>query len=146
MSAGCPLYPRKRTSELSRGAVSDIGIRANADAGRLCQRFDDANVTLGGVAQHLQCGLIAGAVEGGDGVLHAVEFDEDNALDDSLLVSFGGVAAGEKAASSSDHCWSRELGVFGKGVLIGNRTIGRNYIGFWHWSPCSLDVLSAPRA
>src|SRR5215469_2247766 len=130
MSAGCPLYPRKRTSELSRGAVSDIGIRANADAGRLCQRFDDANVALGGVAQHLQCGLIAGAVEGGDGFRHAVELNDDSALNQSLFVSFGGVAAGEKATASSNHCWSRELGVFGKGVRVRNRAIRRNYIGF----------------
>src|SRR5215472_7729244 len=111
-------------SRLTRGPVFLFDPVRRAP--RLCQRFDNANVALGGVAQHLPCGLIAGAFEGGDGLLHAVEFDEDNALDQSLFVSFGGVATGEKAATSSDHRWSRELGVFGKGVLIGNRTIGRN--------------------
>src|SRR6516165_7658030 len=101
----------------------------------LCQRFNDANVALGGVAQHLQCGLIARAVVGRGGFIQAVELDQDNALDHSLFVSFGGVAAGEEAAASSDHRRPRKLGVFGKGVRIGNRTIGRDYIRFGHCSP-----------
>jgi hypothetical protein len=67
----------------SRTVVSNSGHWTDAFAlcqkqpllAALCQRFDDANVALGGVAQHLQCGLIAGPVVGGDGFLHAVEFD-----------------------------------------------------------------------
>src|SRR5262249_10012461 len=111
---------------------------------RLCHRFDDAYVALGGVAQHLQCGLITGAIVGGDGLLHAVEFDDENALKHAIFVNLTRIAAGEQAAASTGHCWSRELGIFGKGVRIGNRTVGRNKIGFGHCSPpFSLDVLSA---
>jgi hypothetical protein len=55
--------------------------------------------------------------------------------------SFDGVAASEKAAASSGHCWPRKLRVFGKGLRIRNRTIGRNYIGFGHCS--SLFAVSA---
>src|SRR5262249_54642979 len=111
---------------------------------RLCTSVDEAYVALGVVSQHLQCGLITGAIVGGDGLLHAVEFDDDNALEHALFVSFGRIAAGEEAAASTGHCWSRELGIFGKGVGIGNRTVGRNKIGFGHCSPpFSLDVLSA---
>jgi hypothetical protein len=63
---------------------------------RLRKRFDDANVALGGIAQHLQCGLIGGTIVRGDGFLHAVEFEHDDTLDYSLFVSFDGVARARK--------------------------------------------------
>jgi len=78
--------------------------------------------------------LIAGAIVSRDGFLHVVELEDDDALEQALFVSLGGVAAGEKAAASSDHCRPCKLRVFGKGVRIGNRTIGRDYIGFGHCS------------
>src|SRR6516165_11067014 len=108
--------------------LATLAFASNADAGRLCQRFDDANVALGGVAQHLQCGLIAGAVVSRDGFLHVVELEDDDALEQALFVSLGGVAAGEKATASSNHRRPRELGVFGKDVRVRNRTIRRNYV------------------
>src|SRR5262249_9124498 len=48
----------------------------------LCQPFDDAQIALGRLPEHLECRLITLAILGGNGFFHAVELDHHHALRD----------------------------------------------------------------
>src|SRR5262252_10932928 len=89
----------------------------------LRQPLDDPHIPIGGLAEHLQRGLIALAVVGGHGLFHAVELDHDHALGDPRLVRFRGVAAREKAPAGGGNGGTRELRVSRQCVRIRNRTI-----------------------
>src|SRR5579872_5988782 len=80
--------------------------------------FDNANVALAGLAERLERSLIVGAVVRGDGLLDAVELDQDGALRDALLVGLRRDASREKAAAVFDDCGPTELGIGGKRVRI----------------------------
>ena len=94
--------------------------------------LDDPQIPIGGLAEHLQRGLIALAVVGGHGLLHAVELDHDHALGDPRLVRFRGVAAREKAPAGGGNGGTRELRVSRQCVRIRNRTIERDPIRLCH--------------
>src|SRR3954452_22192322 len=98
----------------------------------LADAFDDTQVALGRLAEHLERALIRLAIMGGDGALHAVELDEDDSLRDTGLIGFGGIAAREEAPAGGGNGGARELGVGGKRIRIGDRAVNCNPISFCH--------------
>src|SRR5713101_6841860 len=98
----------------------------------LCHAFDDAQVALGGLAEHLERGLIALAVVGRDSALDAVELDHNHALGNPGLVRFRRVPAGQEAPACGGNGRSRELRVGGERIRIGDGTIERDPIGLRH--------------
>src|SRR5580700_8978344 len=120
----------KAMSEISPARIR-IALRPSLSRSGL-KPFDDADVALRAAAEHFQRGLIARAVMGGGGLFDAVEFDDDDALHDALLIGFCGVAASNEFAAAGGDCRPGELGVFGQSVRIGNGKICRYPIGLGH--------------
>ncbi len=101
------------------------------------QPFDDPQVAVDGLAEHLQSGLIAGPVVGGGRLVHAVEFDDHHALGEPGLIGLGGSPAGQKAPAASGNGRARELGILRQGIRIRNRPIGGHPIRLCH---CDLSI------
>ena len=83
----CPLYPRKRTNKrrLDLSALCQKQtLKCAAHGPRttilLVQRLDDADVTHRAIAERLERLLVGGACIGGDSLLDAREFRDDDAL------------------------------------------------------------------
>src|SRR5208282_4896185 len=85
----------------------------------LCQAFDDAQIALGGLAEHLERGLIAVAVVRRNGAINAVELDHDDALGHSGLIGFRRVCARQEAPAGGGYGWASELGVGGERLRVG---------------------------
>ena len=78
---------------------------------RLAYAFDDSDVAVGGVPEDTEGGFVGVAFIGGDGSGHAVKFNYDDSLVESVFVGFGGCAAGEDAAACRFECGAREFTV-----------------------------------
>src|SRR5262245_13325992 len=91
--------------------------------GSVVYTFDDANVALCSIAQDSDCGLVAGAVIGGDRLGEAAELDQYSALVNLGLISFGNAAAGEVATATGDNGGNGKLCVFLSRRGVGDRTI-----------------------
>jgi hypothetical protein len=94
--------------------------------------FDDANVALRSIAQDSECGLVAGAVVGGNRLGEAVELDQYGALINPDLISFGNTAAGEVATATDEN---------GRNGAV--RTLGSHSANHSTWSPPSTGLSPA---
>src|ERR1043165_2399374 len=100
----------------------------------LLYAFDDAQVAIGAVAEHLQRFLVPRAVMRRGGVIDAVELDDDDPLQQPRLIRFDGSAARQKAPAGGLDCRTGKLGIPGQRVGVRDRTIRRHPIGFRHSS------------
>src|SRR5215471_17688528 len=98
----------------------------------LVQRLDDADVTHRAIAERLERLLVGGACIGGDSLLDAREFRDDDALFLPGLVSGGRRAAREIASAKRRDRRRRKLRISGKLLQIGNRPIDGDPVGFQH--------------
>jgi hypothetical protein len=85
------------------GALGEKHGPAVAPVRSVVYTFDDANVALCSIAQDSECGLVAGAVIGGNRLGEAVELDQYGALINPGLISFGNAAAGEVATATGEN-------------------------------------------
>ena len=98
----------------------------------LVQRLDDADVTHRAIAERLERLLVGGACIGGDSLLDAREFRDDDALFLPGLVSGGRRAAREIASAKRRDRRRRKLRISGKLLRIRNRAIDGDPVGFQH--------------
>src|SRR5258705_12301510 len=92
---------------------------------KLLQPFDDPDVALAGVlAERGKRLLVAGTVIGRDGLIYAGKFNQHRALHQTLFHRLRGSAASQKASARRGQSRSRQLGIGGERVGIGNGTIG----------------------
>ena len=133
----CPLYPRKRTNKrrLDLSALCQKQtLKCAAHGPRttilLVQRLDDADVTHRAIAERLERLLVGGACIGGDSLLDAREFRDDDALFLPGLVSGGRRAAREIASAKRRDRRRRKLRISGKLLRIRNRAIDGDPVGF----------------
>ena len=94
--------------------------------------FDDAHVALRRIAQDTECGLVVGAVVGGDRLGEAVELDQYSALIDTGVISLGGAAAREKAPTAGEDGRSGKLGVLVQCRGVGDRAIADDPLCLGH--------------
>src|SRR2546422_4893452 len=94
--------------------------------------FAEAHVPLGGVAEHAQRFLVAGAVVRGDGALEAVEFHHHRALVDPVLVGLRRHAAYEEAPARRLHRGAGDLRVGGERRGILDRVVAGDEVGLGH--------------
>ena len=94
--------------------------------------FDDANVALRSIAQDCECGLVAGAVVGGNRLSEAVELDQYGALINPDLISFGNTAAREVATATGENGRNGKLCIFFTRRGVVDRAIAHDPVCFGH--------------
>src|SRR6516225_11705685 len=112
----------------------------DAIAAGLLQPLDNAQVAHGAVAERAQRLPIGCAVMGGDGLLDARKFGNDDALAQARLVDHSGGAAREIAPAERSDRLRRELRVCGKLVGVGDRAIAGHPVCFRHGFRLSLTA------
>src|SRR5262249_13721888 len=111
--------------------------------------FDDAHVAFDVAgAECLKRLLVDGRIVTGDGLVNAVELDQDHAFVYARLVNLCRVTPREKAAAGALDRRHGELGVGLPGLRIFHRTIGHDPIRLRHdvllcWSCCSTELNGA---
>src|SRR6266700_167690 len=108
---------------------------------RLRQSFYDPNIAIRAVVQCFQRRLVAVAVVSLDGLLHTVEFDDDDTLHQPGFIDLRGTAANQKSAASGLNRWAGEPGVCLERSWIRNRTIRVYPIRFAHARPRVPDLV-----
>ncbi len=121
-----------RGSPYIRGSAREghCRVRSVADA------FNDPNIALGRIAQDSECGLVAGAVVGGDRLGETIELDQSGGLIDAGLINLGGAAEGEVAPATGKDGRTGKLGVFGSCRRIGERAIADDPVCLGHAFLC----------
>src|SRR5579859_7324736 len=125
---------RSSSSSILSVAIGSIPSCRSERRSRACSldTLDDAQVALAALAERVEGLAIVGAVMGGNSLCDALEFDDDGALREAVLVGLDRNTPSEKAAAVPGDRGSCEFGVSRERVGIGYRAIAADPVTLGH--------------
>src|SRR5205823_7043694 len=95
--------------------------------------FNNSDFTLNSSFQKLLRGPVFRTLNGGDGLLHTIEFDYDHPLFQPAFIGFRSHRASNEATATLLNWGTRQLRVLRESGRILNRTVERYPITFSHY-------------